>query len=367
MKQRLWIISELFPPEETSTAYIMGQIANTFSHKYEVGVICGAEVYDKSRKQSTEGYSHGNYKIYRVESKTFNKNSIVGKALSFVTTSYLLYKLAKRLISTNDKVLMVTNPAPLVALISRLKTKRQFELNVLVHDVFPENLKAASLKLPFFNSIKKSFDKSFSRADRLIVIGRDMAEIMKAKTSGNVPVHIIENWGDFETVKPTHVPPKDKIIVEYAGNIGRVQGLETIATSLPNDVELHIYGSGAYENKLKKMNKPNIFFHGPYTRTEQSTVLGACHISIVTLNDRMYGLGVPSKTYNILASGRPIIYFGPKNSEVELLISEYNIGYCGWPKKWDFSELEEMGIKARKIGEANFSKEAILKKFTDLI
>ena len=50
MKQRLWIVTELFPPDETSTSYIMGEIANAMIGKYDVGVICGPDVYDK-RKQ----------------------------------------------------------------------------------------------------------------------------------------------------------------------------------------------------------------------------------------------------------------------------------------------------------------------------
>lgn len=32
----------------------MGEIANALSAKYQVGVICGPEVYDKSRKLLTE-------------------------------------------------------------------------------------------------------------------------------------------------------------------------------------------------------------------------------------------------------------------------------------------------------------------------
>ena len=34
-KRTLWIVTELFPPDETSTAYIMGEIANTFVSKYK--------------------------------------------------------------------------------------------------------------------------------------------------------------------------------------------------------------------------------------------------------------------------------------------------------------------------------------------
>ena len=35
--QRLWIVTELFPPDETSTSYILGEIANAMVQKYNVG------------------------------------------------------------------------------------------------------------------------------------------------------------------------------------------------------------------------------------------------------------------------------------------------------------------------------------------
>lgn len=49
--KRLWLISELFPPDETSTAFILGEIANVMTQIYDVKVICGPEIYDKRKKQ----------------------------------------------------------------------------------------------------------------------------------------------------------------------------------------------------------------------------------------------------------------------------------------------------------------------------
>jgi len=118
---------------------------------------------------------------------------------------------------------------------------------------------------------------------------------------------------------------------------------------LPKDVEMHFYGTGAMERPLKEKGIPNVYFHGPYFRSQQEEILGAAHVSVVTLSDGMYGLGVPSKTYNIMAAGRPIIYFGPENGEIGLLIKEHGIGYIGWPKKWDVEDLKSMGAKARNL------------------
>lgn len=368
----LWIVTELFPPDETSTSYILGQIANAMAKKYQVKIICGPEIYDKRKKLDENNHFclDKSIEVFRANGANLDKNTTKGKALSFLLMSKRMISLVKQNVRKDDKVLMVTNPAPLVVLMSRLKKKVGFELNILVHDVFPENTKPAGLKLPLYGMIKHVFDKAYSRADQLIALGRDMKDVLEKKvlnSSENIPkITIIENWADINGIKSQSMP-QGKIVLEYAGNIGRVQGLDKVIEQLPESVDFHIYGTGSMEETLKKMNHPRVFFHGPYFRSQQNEVLAACHISLVTLQEGMYGLGVPSKTYNILASGRPILFFGPKNSEIDLLVREKRIGYCGWPEKWDKDELVEMGERARELAIKEYSEETILNKFIKAI
>ncbi len=371
----LWIVTELFTPDETSTSYILGEIANAMVKKYQVKVICGPEIYDKRKKldENNKFQLDSSIEVMRVNGADLDKNTTKGKVLSFLLMSKRLFALAKSNIKKEDKVLMVTNPAPLVVLMSRLKKKRGFEWHVLVHDVFPENTKPAGLKLPMYGLFKRYFDKAYSKADQLIALGRDMADVLAKKTNADLTyktnkpkIVIIENWADIDGIKPQPMPD-GRIVMEYAGNIGRVQGLDKVIEHLPEDVELHLYGTGSMENKLKEIERKNVFFHGPYYRSQQNEVLAACHIAIVTLQEGMYGLGVPSKTYNILASGRPLIFLGPKDSEIDLLVREEGIGYCGWPEKWDKEELVEMGKKARALAERDYSEETILNKFINAI
>lgn len=368
----LWIVTELFPPDETSTSYILGQIANAMAKKYQVKIICGPEIYDKRKKLDENNHFclDKSIEVFRANGADLDKNTTKGKALSFLLMSKRMISLVKQHVRKDDKVLMVTNPAPLVVLMSRLKKKVGFELNILVHDVFPENTKPAGLKLPLYGMIKHVFDKAYSHADQLIALGRDMKDVLEKKvlnSSENIPkITIIENWADINGIKSQSMP-QGKIVLEYAGNIGRVQGLDKVIEQLPESVDFHIYGTGSMEETLKKMNHPRVVFHGPYFRSQQNEVLAACHIALVTLQEGMYGLGVPSKTYNILASGRPILFFGPKNSEIDLLVREKRIGYCGWPEKWDKDELVEMGERARELAIKEYSEETILNKFIKAI
>lgn len=274
--QRLWIITELFPPDETSTSYIMGEIANAMVQKYKVGVICGPEIYDKRKKVDVNNKFKldDSIDIYRTEATDLDKNTMKGKAISFLLMSRRMILLVKKHVQKDDKVLMVTNPAPMVPLMASLKKKVGFELNILVHDVFPENTRPAGLKLPLYGVFKHIFDRAYSKADQLIVLGRDMANVLEQKIKdslkGNIgpKITIIENWADIKNIKPQPFP-EGKIIIEYAGNIGRVQGLENVMDKLPDDVEFHIYGTGAMEEKLKSRKQENVFFHGPYFRSQQ--------------------------------------------------------------------------------------------------
>ena len=364
--ETLWIISELFPPDETSTSYILGEIANAASKVYDVHVICGPAVYDARKKldQDHPFQLDPSVKVKRTDGLGIDKNATVGKARSFLAMSKRIYKLAKDNIKEGEKVLLVTNPAPLILLMSRLRSRCEFELNVLVHDVFPENIIPAGLHLPsyVFQFAKRLFDRAYSRADKLFAIGRDMADVLRHKTGEKVQIMIVENWGDVESIKPLPFPD-GPVKIEYAGNIGRVQGLDKLVDELPENVDLHFYGTGAMEENLKSKKHKNVFFHGPFFRSQQEEVLGAAHASVVTLSEGMFGLGVPSKAYNIMAAGRPIIYFGPEKGEIGLLIQEYDIGYIGWPEKWDIDDLRAKGFRARILAEQKYSKDAILKKF----
>ncbi len=393
MQKILWIISELFPPDETSTAYILGEVANAMAEKYVVKVICGPEIYDKRKKLDPQNQFCLNPSIEVVRVTTFDvdKNTVKGKIESVLLTSLKLSKEVRQRVKREDKVLMVTNPFPLIIIMAHLKKKIGFELNVLVHDIFPENAKPSNVYVPCEFIVKKVFNNAYSCADSLIAIGRDMKEILskKVKPSRNHPrISIIENWADIVNIKPEEKISNDTIIIEYAGNIGRGQGLKTfIDVWMKADnplLHFDLYGTGAIEDSLKKyvkdMKLKNVLFHGPYYRSQQNDVLNSCHIALVAIEGGLYGLGVPSKTYNIMAAGKAILYIGHPHSEVALLVKEQNIGFVFRPEDFveiqkflaglrlsDMKGIKEMGARARKVAEEVYSKELILDKFKKVI
>lgn len=400
--KNLWIATELFYPEETSTSFILTKIANRLSEKYDVKVFCGDPVYDKQKKSSHFSLD-SRVNVHRIKGWGGNKNSLLSRSLRFVFLSLSIFFYLWKNVKKGEKVFMVTNPAPLILLVSILKRLKKIELIILVHDVFPENTIPAGIikseKSVLYRVLRSIFDKAYAKADLLITLGRDMQQVIEAKIrkyNRHSKIEIIENWGDTEGIYPLlkeevfndNSSLKDRIIFQYAGNLGRVQGLiellHIIKKVKNNRLVFHFVGEGAVKNTMLEYveeNKlKNVFFDGAYSREDQLQVLNKADVSFVSLAPKMFGLGVPSKTYNILAAGKPVLYVGEKNSEIDLLLREENIGYSfqhfeeqnilDFFNSFDETSVQELEImkqKARKVAEEKFSEEIILNKFYNII
>jgi glycosyltransferase involved in cell wall biosynthesis len=390
------MVSEMFYPDETSTAYILTKIANHLTLKYDVNVICGPSVYDKDKKIVTSSVVLSN-NVEVVRKKTFNnKNNLFVRFFStFFLSLSLSFSLLRR-IKKNDVIFIGTHPPTLLLFISLLKIITKNRLVILVHDVFPENTIPAKIFKSSQNIIYKIskglFDWSYVQADLLIVLGADMKDVVSRKIlkkSIKTKIEIVHNWADTYLVYPTQIDQSyNKIRILYAGNLGRLQGLKDlilIMSQVNNPLLEFIFaGTGALKNELmnlvEQLKLKNIKFQDSFLRNEQIDILNQCEICLVTLLDEMYGLGVPSKTYNILAAGKPIIFVGHKESEIAKMVIEHEIGYVfSFNEKDTFIDFfnglsltfdkifNEMGFKARKIAERDFSEKVILDRFLEIV
>jgi glycosyltransferase involved in cell wall biosynthesis len=390
-----WIVSELFYPDEVSTAQILTDIALKKVIDGEVSVICGPSGYEKSYTIQHKMLD-SRIKIYRVGLPNLNKNKLFERILRLILLTLKMSYVVFTKVKKNDNLLLATNPTFLVITVSLIKKIKKFNLEILVHDVFPENLIPAGLikKDSFkYHLLSKIYNYSYGKADRLIVLGEDMRSLMLQKTAQKkTKIDIIPNWADegiipienFNISDYFSLELKNKIVFGFAGNLGRVQGiLEFIDLfkSVENqEVVLVVIGDGALrlaiEDKIRNEDLKNIYFIGSKSRNEQNLFLNACNVGVVTLKDGMKGLGVPSKTYNLMAAGKPIIYIGDCGSEIDSYIKKYN---CGWSFTWkdetkiisflnqtsfdDLKVLNEKGINSRRAIELYYKKEVVLNLF----
>lgn len=392
--QRIVLVSELFYPEESATAHILTKIAGELTNKFDLLVLTGPASYEGRDHFNSATPPINDNNIVRTWAPDLSKNKLIGRLVrSLVLTLGLGWK-ALLISRSTDTLFAVTNPAPLLVALAMIRKIRRFRLVFLVHDVFPENALAAGIIRHdhlLYPLIKRGFDWAYDSADALITIGQDMSEVIARKipTSTN-RITLIENWADHPLME--RIPRNqsmistmglsDRIVIQYAGNIGRAQGLLeflNLISSAENDAIHYVFrGSGALSTALHQATQGwnNFILEGSYPRSDQSRVLGACDIALVILGPNMYGLGVPSKTYNILAAGKPVLFLGPKDSEIYRLIKSNDIGWAfDWHEtdqlielinKWsilDLPAIEERGIKARELAEASFTEAAQLAKF----
>jgi glycosyltransferase involved in cell wall biosynthesis len=347
--KKLFIVSELFYPSKTSTAYIMTELAEYLSHFYQVTVLTTDIKYDGN---FVNEYKEVKYQIRKKKSRTINKNSFVSRIKGAFWNSYVLSKDLFKLVQKKDKVLAVTNPFLMIFFLALIRRVRAFEYTLLVHDVFPENTIPAGINNknnPSYKLLKFVFDWSYTQADKLIVLGNDMKSKLVSKGINETKIVVIPNWFD-DDVSVIDVDREkyleisnlqDKIVIGFAGNVGRVQGLNHFIECLikvDNDkLVFVVIGDGAMLSELKNLTKDtnNIYFLGNKLREEQSLFLNCFDISLVTLAPGMFGLGVPSKSYNILRVGKPILYIGDKQSEIDQMIDKLD---CGWSFDWNQSD-----------------------------
>jgi len=269
---------------------------------------------------------------------------------------------------------------------------QNIRLHILVHDVFPENTIPAKIiknnKTFIYKLLKFLFDRSYACADQLIVIGRDMNKVILRKVSKfkHAPIiSFVPNWTNPNNFK---IEPRqnisNKIIFQYAGNIGRVQGLKELieAFHISNNyrLQLNIRGTGALygciEDILRRNHVRNITLLGGFSRSDEYRILKDCDIGIVSLAVGMYGLGVPSKIYNLMSAGKPILYIGEPETEIALMIAEHNIGWSldirnqgeivNFFKHIDEEKIDKirsMGENARFLAENIYDETTILQKF----
>ena len=169
MKRKLWIISELFYPNESATAHILTQMAKTFTSAFEVNVICADSNYENDRARVVGEEDLPGINVVRVKVPGLDKNSLPKRLLRLIAVSRRLYAKARKLIKPRDVVFAVTNPALLMLKLSHLKRSLGMEYILLVHDVFPDNAVATGM-MRKSALLERLFARAYAAPDKVLVL-----------------------------------------------------------------------------------------------------------------------------------------------------------------------------------------------------
>jgi glycosyltransferase involved in cell wall biosynthesis len=386
--RHIWILSEQYHPEQTSTGRLITETAEGLADTFSVKVISGPAT---DRLQRTDAPSHelrNGVEIFRAGGTVLNKNRLSRRIINLLTQTASIFWRALRLVRRDDVVMVVTNPPslPFVALL--LSWLLHFKLVLLIHDVYPDALVAAGVlrpESPLVRVLEWGNRLIYKRAVRIVTLGRDMTALVQKKSpSANQKIRCIPHWAELGDVQPTDRATNalltelnllDKFVVLYAGNIGRTHDVESIvcAAEQLRDSNVHflIVGSGVkrgwLEDQIQQRQLTNVTLHWSLPSEQINTALNACDVGLITFVPHMGGISVPSRMYNQMATAKPIIGMCDADSELAQTLREESAGWIVPPLDADAlaSLIQQLSRDPQHVSDTGSrAREAVLRQYT---
>ncbi len=345
------LLCQHFYPEMISTGIHMTELATALTrHGWKITVYCAQpslSLEDTNPRVPRELEYQG-VRVVRVPSIGSHRGAVAGRLLFALT--YLLGSLWAVIIARrNLSGLIITTNPPFLALVGVLAAKLLgLPYILIIYDVYPE----IAIRLGVLGS-RSFIARLWERLARLmlncssvcVVIGRDMADVItpKLKRENRAKVRLIRNWCNEETIRPVYSGRNSfrqahrlegYLVVQYSGRLGQTHNLEPLieAAGILRDgnVIFQFIGDGTkkriLQRKAAEMGLTNVQFLPYQPLSHLDEVLSAADIAVVCLETAFTGLSVPSKSYGIMASAKPILAFLDPKSEIGRMVSEHQCG-----------------------------------------
>ncbi|WP_162891517.1 glycosyltransferase family 4 protein [Salinibacter ruber] len=331
---RVLLISQYFPPETGGPPNRLLSIANGLREAgHEVHVIA-------EKPNHPEGVIREDYREGVFDERTYDgipvtytwvytdpeKNFL--KRLAFYL-SFMVMAVVGALRTKGDFDVVLASSPPLFVglsgwLAARLKdAKFVFD----VRDIWPEVAVAmGALSNPAAIDLAERLEQFiYNRADGITAVTTSFCDHIQEVASEQIPMRRVMN-GTMPDVfrqdaQRQEVREKlgvdDKYVVTYAGNHGLAQGLPHLIEAAEllqenEDVVFLLLGSGPVKDKLVReadsRELDNVLFSDRVPLEEAAAHMAASDVLLVPLEDHeIYRQFIPSKLFDSMASGRPVL------------------------------------------------------------
>lgn len=398
---RVLFVREYFYPDDTGPTFLSDLLRRVRdSHPdVEIDVLAGCHCYarDDILPPSTDW---DGIRIERVRApKTRRSRGIVRLLAGLWLTLILRLRLSARH-RRYDVIFLGSDPPTLPIAVLPLARRWRTPVAYYIGDLFPDMAIVAGMlaRDSFATRLARRLQRSWlRRADHVIVVGRCMREVL-ARSYG-VPgekVSVVPNFADPLAIQPGPRETRfrrdngvEGFVVLYSGNMGAHHRLEdlleaaAILRAEQPDVTFAMVGGGAKREALGEMvaarELTNVRLLPAVPRAELSDLLASADVCFVTLEPGMEGLAVPSKVYNIMAAGRPIIAAMEPVAEVARMLEEVGCGLRVEHRaprqiadailalRQDPARAEEMGARARKALEEHYTAAQVAEQLHDTL
>lgn len=399
---RIWVVTELYYPEDGATGHLLTQIAEGLAESADVHVLCAQPNYTRKQSRAPVTETHNGVKIRRCRSTSFSKDRLALRLVNMLTVLIsFTWNLAWRL-RRGDTVLVVTNPPPLPFTTRLACWLRGSRCMLLIHDVYPDVLvptgfvKRDSLTYRVINVLCR---RLFRSMHQIITIGRDMQQRVVAKYPPLASkCSVIPNWCD-ESIHPLsqeenplrkQLQLDNRFVVLYSGNLGRTHGLETIARAAKlvedeglSEIQWLVCGDGggraSFEATCQELGLTSVMVRDFFPRDQLINSLNCGDVGIISFIPGMAGISVPSRMYNFFAAGKPVIGVTDPDSELALTITENKIGWVVEPDDHqklaacvreiylNQDQLPSWQQRSRSVAVQKFSRKQALDAYRNLL
>jgi glycosyltransferase involved in cell wall biosynthesis len=346
------VVSQHYPPDPSTTAAIMAAISERVAREAEVVVLSGTA-------GSAAAASGGKPAIVEVRNWMPGKAALGKRALAELLFTIRMF--AALLVKLRRGDVALTVPAPFMlpyafAAAAKLKGARSV---LIMHDLYPDVLIMAGLLKPhsLLARVMHGLNALMFRAlDAVVVIGRDTEKLLlRYGGMTSEKIHFIPNWATLERGvraiapdNPYRRPLSARFVVGLSGNLGFTHDPVVVfeaARRLRDDANIHflLSGWGVGFDQLKAMQAEarlaNVTLVGRVEDDQLEAFLSAADVWIIPYRRNVAGVSVPSRFYNLLAIGRPVILVSEPDAEAALTVIEHDVGWVVEPGRAD--ELAE--------------------------
>lgn len=295
-----------------------------------------------------------------------------------------------------DAVVVVSPPLTLGLSGWLIARSRRAPLILNLQDIFPD----VAIELGTFKSSRliaaaRAVEQLCYRlSDAITVLSDDLKDNITSKGVSSSKVHTIPNFVDTDLITPgerdnsyrAEFGLTGKTVVMYAGNIGLSQSLDSVldaasALAYEESLVFVINGQGAKRDEIeaKARGMSNVVFVDMQPFERLAEVLAAADVHLIPLRRGLGAASVPSKTYSILAAGRPFIASVDEETEIARLAQHSGAGIAVPPENAEAlakalrelldrpDEMQQMGLQARTYVEGWASPRAVAVAYERLI
>lgn len=395
-KLRLVVLCPHFEPDMAPTGAVMTRIVHELAALgHELHVVTSLPWYREhavdfgwqGRLWRTERTSWGSVtRVHPFPGKT--KRNLLRRAIGFGLFSLLVGLRGLRVGRGRIDGVLAMSPPLTLGLTGRfIATLRRARLVFNIQDVFPDAaVQTGAIGNRTIIAAAGWVERvSYERSDAVVLLSDDLLHNVEKKVTHahRSALHVIPNFVDTIAITPrdrmTHYRSEigvgDGVVVMYAGNVGFSQSIELLIAAAREIQDIHVVinGDGAARSALQTLAEDckNIHFVGYQPIERLGEVLASADIHVVPLRAGLANISVPSKTYSILAAGRPIIAAIDPDTEIPRILAASGAGVTVPPEDAaefiaalrrlvDQPELRvEMGSKGRRWVEQHASPAAV--------